>query len=74
VTAHESDRVPAFLYIGGSYAQQSAIRSLREVGLFVAVTDRSAAAPARGMADRFAVVDATQSGDIVARLSRASTR
>ena len=65
MTGRLSDRAPAFLYLGGSYPQRSAIQSLRDVGLFVAVTDRSAIAPAGEIADRFAAIDATDCDDIV---------
>lgn len=49
---------PAFLYIGGSYPQLAAIRSLRQLGFFVVVTDINADAPARDDADLFAQIGA----------------
>jgi phosphoribosylaminoimidazole carboxylase (NCAIR synthetase) len=63
-------RRPAILLIGGHLRQIRLIEAAREVGLVVAVTDRSADAPARPHADRFAVVDATDVDGVVAFAER----
>jgi formate-dependent phosphoribosylglycinamide formyltransferase (GAR transformylase) len=54
----DAARRPALLYIGGSARQAPAIAAARAAGLFVALTDRSADAPARDHADSFHVIDA----------------
>ena len=46
----------SILYIGGSFAQIAGIECAKQAGLYVAVADRSAAAPAGMISDRFEVI------------------
>jgi phosphoribosylaminoimidazole carboxylase (NCAIR synthetase) len=49
-------RKNSILYIGGSFAQIAGIECAKQAGLYVAVADRSVAAPARMISDRFEVI------------------
>ncbi len=69
MTVHGGRR-RAVLLIGGHVRQIRLIEAAREVGLVVAVTDRSPDAPARPHADHFAVIDATDVDGVVAFAER----
>lgn len=69
MTTHGGRR-RAVLLIGGHVRQIRLIEAARDVGLLVAVTDRSPDAPARPHADHFAAVDATDVDGVVAFAER----
>lgn len=59
----------ALLCIGAGPLQSAGLRWAREAGLLVVATDRDPRAPARGLAERFEPIDATD-GDALVALAR----